>query len=78
MGKITKYGKKMYGRTMEEIRANSIANDIFDALARFEMSDVNPNLILDQLKQVASSTPQKGIREAIEVLRKHYCGDEDV
>lgn len=68
--------RRRYGRTMDEIKANSIANDLFDALSRLEMFQADPEMILDSLKIIAHSTPQKGVKEAIEILRKHYCGDD--
>lgn len=62
---------------MEERKANSIAVQMFDALSRLELFQGDTELILDSLKIIAHSTPQKGVKEAIEVLRKHYCGGEN-
>lgn len=60
-----------YGRSKEDVQADSIANALVDALQQLEEFNGDPEHVLESARVVAHSKSQ-GVREAITALCHYY------
>jgi hypothetical protein len=60
--------------TKDERQAASIGNALVKALSRLEEISFDPEMIFDSIN-INSLRP--GVKDAMEVLGKHYLGEED-
>lgn len=67
---------RSYGRTIEEIKADSIAKKLVAVLTAIEEFTGDPRLVLDSAIIDAVSAPQ-GTKEAVVALRAYYKGHDD-